>query len=597
MYTHSRNDDRPIHYKMLGQGIIDTDEVTCLLCNYIACSCTFRDFMAHNLTHSGVSYLVPTNVYKTNATKCDPRVSKQNSSSFVLTLWYDCLKNGKVVQNAQNVQNVQNILGKFLIKFASGNVCCKPAKDQSWSLNHEIKYDRSRTVTKIRDEYILGFFRWGGSPQKYDKERAVEVIRFTNRETMKETMCSFDKELKPNDFKDSQSVLQLAKRLGGNEIMTTKLPEVTHGTFGAFKWSDSEIPSQNFSCGRCDKSFSTKKKRTQHECTVCKYCSKKYANRKECAEHENSCEIKANLRRIFGVYVKPSIKIGYNTFCWQGISFHNKLLLPKALPHTKELSGLKFYTRIYLPAYIISMSTFHEIMHENILRDPGIPFLNVRGEKVDYRTSTNCLIINEIFQKAISAETSALRERCQSVYNPRKISVVAKNNIATGSTITEDGCTGKGLIGIRNRISKCLLVLHSSACNNTIGYTGEEELPKPAYFRWSSRPPSCPGLPPPTIDMSKILNCTIALSRCGLKTVDSRCDYCANRPDALNKPWARFATMPSMFATMPPEFPDIIKWLNSEERYNGSIGQHDEVCCDCALLHVVKETVNTGKNT
>jgi hypothetical protein len=387
-------------------------------------------------------------------------------------------------------------------------------------------------------------------------------------------MQSYDKEVLPDDFKDSQSVLNLIENLGKDEIMTTKLPELALGTFGTFQWKDGSS-NGSFSCGRCKEFFPSKKERTKHPCTVCKYCGIGHSNRQVCATHENTCSKKNMLRGMFGVYVKPSNKIGYNTFCWQEASFYNKLLLPKSLEHTRELSGLKFFIRIYLPAYVISMSTFHERLSKpGNLRDPGIPFLDVNGNTVPFEASTNCTIINRVFREAVSAETAALKEQAKRLEllgltpNTTRWVAQANNNIANG---TATGSNGKGMLGVRNRVSNCLLALHSKG---------------PNLFSWSSRPPSCEECKPPTIDMKKFLHCMTVLSRCRLTTIDTPCAHCKERPESLNTSWGRFA-----FKV------EVVKWINSEQRYNGrsaTYGPCDEVCCDCALLYIVKETVCPG---
>jgi hypothetical protein len=119
----------------------------------------------------------------------------------------------------------------------------------------------------------------------------------------------------------------------------------------------------------------------------------------------------------FSTYVNPFRK-KYKGLSWYCFSFHNRMLLPTAMEHSKKCPSLKFYTRVFLPNFVLSMSTFLENVHagDQYLRDPGIPCLDVLLNDVSWEFPDDCntcnfIKVNSNIENCVAAEQSHVQSK------------------------------------------------------------------------------------------------------------------------------------------------------------------------------------------
>ena len=275
-----------------------------------------------------------------------------------------------------------------------------------------------------------------------------------------------------------------------------------------------------------------------------------------------------------GVYVNPQRHLAYeNSYCYNEMSFRNGLFLPHCVKHESKYPMLKWFVRIYCPSMIITMSTFMKNAVDSHFADPGIPFLSIDGNKIEGRLSRNFERANHGFQTSTISNTNQQKTKA------------LKLMIATGRLTIE-----QGLIGIRNRLSNVTAIV----CSNV-----EEE---GGLFDWNYRPPGIKvkkKTVPPTIDMHKFFRAVCVLFRYNILCINETCFYCSDQPseveEVLNESWGSLSNDKySMLRRIGGESKEKIQrthdWVFGGERFN-ACGGHKDVCIDCALMFVIKESL------
>jgi hypothetical protein len=277
-----------------------------------------------------------------------------------------------------------------------------------------------------------------------------------------------------------------------------------------------------------------------------------------------------------GVYVNPQRHLAYeNSYCYNEMSFRNGLFLPHCVNHESKYPMLKWFVRIYCPSMIITMSTFMKNAVDSHFADPGIPFMSIDGKRMDGRLSENFERANRGFQTSTISNTNQQKTKA------------LKLMITTGRLTVEEG-----LIGIRNRISNVAAIVCSRV---------EEE---GGLFDWNYRPPGIKvkkKTVPPTIDMHKFFRAVCVLFRYNILCIDETCPYCSDQPsevkEVLNESWGslnndKYSMLRRVCGESKEEVLRTHEWVFGEECFSGC-GGHKDVCIDCALMFVIKESLET----
>ena len=154
-------------------------------------------------------------------------------------------------------------------------------------------------------------------------------------------------------------------------------------------------------------------------------------------------------RCTFGTYVRPLGTRGAEnawSSCPSGTGSS-----PEAFPHNKTVKGLHPYVRLVLPALAVTLSTL--VNHPS--KDPGVPMATTDGfdpaASLDHKT--NFRRINGDLKRVVE---EAVRAREASGSNERLDNKV-KRSIAVGKHTT-----GKGIIGVRTRLTECVSAPHGN---------------------------------------------------------------------------------------------------------------------------------------
>ena len=206
-------------------------------------------------------------------------------------------------------------------------------------------------------------------------------------------------------------------------------------------------------------------------------------------------------RCTFGTYVRPLGTKGAEN-AWNELSLGNGIFLPEAFPHNKTVKGLHPYVRLVLPALAVTLSTL--VNHPS--KDPGVPMATTDGfdpsASLDHKT--NFRRINGDLKRVVE---EAVRAREASGSNERLDNKV-KRSIAVGKHTT-----GKGIIGVRTRLTGCVSALHGNRV-----FSGQYG----------------------AISTQGLLRALEGVKHHTLGYVDDGCEFCRDRPQCLEEPWKLF---------------------------------------------------------